>query len=701
MKNKNGNWSRKALMWSVLLVIVIFVSGLAGKIFPASGTADPETYCPMGGLQALTTYFVRGSLPCSMSTLQIVMGIVLAAAVILFSKLFCGYLCPVGTVQDLMARLRRRIGLKALSIRNGSAADRILRIVKYVLLFWIFYMTATASELFCKNLDPYYAVATGFKGEITLWMSVVTVVLVVVAGFFIDNFWCKYVCPLGAVSNSLKFWEGMAVTFGIYLLANVLGAGLNWAHLLGALCLVGYILEIFIRRPQLQLLHVVRDEKACNGCGLCEKACPWHIKLSEFDGRVTCVDCTLCGECVAACNRDALQVGINKKVKGGFWNHIPAILAVFLTGLAMWLGTRPSFEIPTINETWGIEMMGKDSTLVQLVDPSTLETMEVTGLKSVKCFGSSTAFKNKLMGIKGVHGVKTYVVHHRALITYDPAKTSPDAIQEEIFVPVRVKTDKHPELVATDSIKVYTIRTENMFDRMDFTYLGLQMRNTDLPIYGLESEFACPLIVRVFTAPDAEISADDLREIVERKELVTHNPTTGEVIKSIPVDFEFVKMEDEISYVTVEEFVKTMFNGFESDVFNGRYTDAGGKEYVQKRDITYAGEPQFIYEIADSNFEKPVFKRANAFQFLSNHISKEEGIIEMGVRINSELVPAIQIRFAAPMTADKLWNLITEDPWTITYSREDVREQPAKIKFKDEEGNPVCTPVVKPYVAAE
>ena len=39
--------------------------------------------------------------------------------------------------------------------------------------------------------------------------------------------------------------------------------------------------------------------------------------------------------------------------------------------------------------------------------------------KSVKCFGSSTAFKNKLMGIKGVHGVKTYVVHHRALITYD------------------------------------------------------------------------------------------------------------------------------------------------------------------------------------------------------------------------------------------------------------------------------------------
>ena len=72
-------------------------------------------------------------------------------------------------------------------------------------------MTVTSSELFCKNLDPYYAVATGFKGEITLWMSLVTVGIVVLLGLVIDRFWCKYVCPLGAVSNTFKFWAWLLV----------------------------------------------------------------------------------------------------------------------------------------------------------------------------------------------------------------------------------------------------------------------------------------------------------------------------------------------------------------------------------------------------------------------------------------------------------------------------------------------------------
>ena len=204
MSKKNGsNWPKYLLQWGTLAAIVFFLTGLAAKVFTKLPPSDPETYCPMGGLQAYVTYLVRGSLPCSMSSLQILMGIALAAAVILFSKLFCAYLCPVGTVEDLLMKLRKALKIKGISIRHGSVVDAILRIVKYALLFWIFYMTATASELFCKNLDPYYAVATGFKGEITLWMSIVTVSLVVLCGLFINRFWCKYICPLGAASNTL------------------------------------------------------------------------------------------------------------------------------------------------------------------------------------------------------------------------------------------------------------------------------------------------------------------------------------------------------------------------------------------------------------------------------------------------------------------------------------------------------------------
>ena len=157
-----SNWPRYVLQWGTLAAIIFFLSGLAQLLFPKMEPADPEALCPLGGLEALATYGVRGSLPCSMSSLQVMMGIALAAAVILFSKLFCGYLCPVGTLQDLLLKLRNKLKIKAVSIRNGSVADKILRIFKYVLVFWIFYMTATASELFCKNLDPYYAIATGF-----------------------------------------------------------------------------------------------------------------------------------------------------------------------------------------------------------------------------------------------------------------------------------------------------------------------------------------------------------------------------------------------------------------------------------------------------------------------------------------------------------------------------------------------------------
>ena len=90
------NWPKYLLQWGVLIALVVFMTGL----IPSENAADPEKYCPLGGLQALATYLANNSLPCSMSSLQVMMGIALVAAVVLFSKLFCAFICPVGTVQD-------------------------------------------------------------------------------------------------------------------------------------------------------------------------------------------------------------------------------------------------------------------------------------------------------------------------------------------------------------------------------------------------------------------------------------------------------------------------------------------------------------------------------------------------------------------------------------------------------------------------
>ncbi|MBP9545007.1 MAG: 4Fe-4S binding protein, partial [Alistipes sp.] len=193
MKRK-PNYLKHLLQWGVLAAIVGTV--LWAKF--SDKPVDVEAYCPFGGLQAFGTYLVNNSLACSMSMLQIMMGLVLAVGVILFSKLFCGYLCPLGTVGEWMGRAGKKLHLQV-DVPSGSVVDKLLRVVKYVLLFTILYFTLSSSELFCKKLDPFYAVATGFKGEIVLWMSLTSLTLLLLGGFVVKMFWCKYICPLGAV----------------------------------------------------------------------------------------------------------------------------------------------------------------------------------------------------------------------------------------------------------------------------------------------------------------------------------------------------------------------------------------------------------------------------------------------------------------------------------------------------------------------
>lgn len=669
MANKStikGNWPKYVLQWGVLAALIFFLSGLAGKIFTDMTPADPETYCPMGGLEAFTTYLSRGSLPCSMSSLQIVLGLALAAAVILFSKLFCAYLCPVGSVEDLLKKLRSAIGMKACNITAGSVCDKILRIVKYGLLFWIFYMTATASELFCKNLDPYYAVATGFKGEITLWMSIVTVAIVLVGGFFIDRFWCKYICPLGAASNSFKFWLPLAVLALVYWALGALGVNMPWWVLLAAFCLAGYLLEIFHSKPKFQVLHVVRDEECCGKtCLSCRKACPYNIDVPSCGSMVRSVDCTLCGECVAACPKKALTIGAcpsEAKKPSCLRKLIPAILTVIIAVAAFIIGGK--FELPTIDESWNLDQAEK------------IETLKIEGLKTVKCYGSSMAFKAKMEKVRGVFGVKTYVGSHTVVLKYDPTKTTPEKLQEQVFEPSTFRIWS-PDPKKLSELKRVTIRTEKMTSKLDLNYLGLQMRTTGKSVFGLESEYDCPLIVHVYMAPDENLDEAWFKEIVNKKEL--EMPIHGGGTKVTPVDFEFVRMEKGESRIGIKEYLEKMFDPFTAE-YSGKYPSADTLAIIKRVEV-YKDKPQFIYEVSDQNYEKPIIKRV--LPYLSNHLSKEEGVIGMYLKLNDELVPSIQIRYAEPMTADRIWELMNMDTWTITYKEDDVRQEAAKMKFEN------------------
>ena len=663
-KNCSSNWPKYVLQWGTLAALIFFLSGLAAKIFTKIEPADPETFCPFGGLQALGTYLANHSLPCSMTTLQIVMGVALAVAVILFSKLFCAYLCPIGTIEDLLTKLRVKLGFRGLDAREGSRSDKVLRIVKYGLLFWIAYMSISSSELFCKNLDPYYAAATGFKGEITLWMSITAIVLVLAGGLFVRRFWCKYVCPLGAVSNALKFWPWILLLCAVWWALGLLGLNISWVWFLGAFCLAGYLLEVIRVSAKCQILRVVVDTDKCSrSCRSCKKSCPYNIDVVSQGEFVTHVDCALCGECVSACPHKALSVSVLNPSKCRRSNFIPAVIAVVLAVSAYFVGNR--FELPTIDVTWDVE------------EGMPLKTMKVENLRSVKCYGSSMAFKARMQKVRGVHGVKTFVKSHSVVLKYDPSKTNEEKITQEIFVPSHFRVWS-PDPAKLSELKIVTIRTEKMYDKLDLNYLGLQFRQTGRSIFGVESEYNCPLIVHVYMSPEEELSEEWFREVVNKKEL--EMPVHGGGTKITPVDFEFVRMEKGEGRIGISEYLHNMFDPFTAE-YKGKYPQGDSTAILSRKDV-YAGKPQFAYEIADQSYEKPIIKRG--LPFLSNHLSKEEGVIGTYLCLNDSLVPCIRIRYAAPMTPERIWELMTMDTWTITYKEGDVREESARMKFNHE-----------------
>ena len=392
------------------------------------------------------------------------------------------------------------------------------------------------------------------------------------------------------------------------------------------------------------------------------KKCPYHIDVKAVhNGKLSHVDCTLCGECVAACSTNALNVGLCKPTRSKIWKIVPAVLTVGLIAFGMWAGGK--FELPTIDMKWGMEMVNEDGSVTKLVDEDALQTITVEGLRSVKCYGSSMSFKAKLEKIPGVYGVKTYVKRHSADILYDPAKTDPDKIQETIYVPSKFRVQT-PDHTAVDTLKIVTIRTEGMFDKMDINYLGMQMRLTGKKIYGLETEFACPLIVRVYMDASEDLDEDWFEEIVEKD--VLEMPVHGGGVKEIELNYKFEDYEGETGRISTEQFIRNMFSPFRVQ-WKSRIEAAGDKQ-------------QYVYEIVDKNYEKPIILRN--MPFLSNHLSRHDGVIGVYLDLNKDLQPAIQIRYADPMTEEKLWELMTMETWTITYKADDVREEGAKLSFK-------------------
>jgi NosR/NirI family nitrous oxide reductase transcriptional regulator len=132
-----------------------------------------------------------------MDPLIFILWFAVAAGMLFWNRgVFCGWLCPFGALQELLNRLARAIGIRQLSIPFG--AHQRFGAIKYIIFLVLFglslYDLAFAEK--AAEVEP-------FKTAIILhfwrdWQFALYAVVLLGAGLFINRFFCRYLCPLGA-----------------------------------------------------------------------------------------------------------------------------------------------------------------------------------------------------------------------------------------------------------------------------------------------------------------------------------------------------------------------------------------------------------------------------------------------------------------------------------------------------------------------
>ncbi len=109
---------------------------------------------------------------------------------------FCGWLCPFGTLQELTNQVARRLGIKQIEIPFGL--HERLWMIKYVAFVGILALSLRSilTAFQAAEIEPFKtAITMKFLRE---WPFVLYAGALLLAGLFVERFYCRYLCPLGA-----------------------------------------------------------------------------------------------------------------------------------------------------------------------------------------------------------------------------------------------------------------------------------------------------------------------------------------------------------------------------------------------------------------------------------------------------------------------------------------------------------------------
>ncbi|NWF90024.1 MAG: 4Fe-4S binding protein [Ignavibacteriaceae bacterium] len=625
---------------SFQLIILALIGYVAVRpLFDANYLADFESYCPFGGLASLGSKLNQGTMSCNMSEVQVVLGIGLLVGVIVVGKLFCSYVCPIGSITEWLGKIGEKLKIR---FEIPNKIDRPLRALKYLILFAALYFTMTSSELFCKEFDPYFASVNLFSNsDLVLYLAIPAFVITILGAIFFRLFWCKYLCPLGALSNIFLNVIAAGGVIILFIILNALGAEISYVYLVAALVLVGLVTELgFMRSFLMPAPKIVRNETTCTDCGFCDQKCPQGIQISAY-AKVNHVDCNLCTDCVYHCPvKNSLSISEKKTFK--YLSPVAVVVFIIIS-----LGAASDFEFTTISEKWD--------------DFDKVENMAVyeqTGIKNVKCYGSAMSLKNNLVNVAGIHGIDAYAKSHTVKIYYDPKEISEKKVKAAIFTPIKMEIKKIKD-DKLDSLAVWEAGVYGLFDLIDFNNLFYTLRENK-GVYGFETHFGEPVITNVFYDPSVT-NADKIKKQIEMDEITVKKPKATE---KIDLNFKVDGNGTNKGYINIDDYKQKIFR-----TYDRKFNDY--KKYdLEKLSV-------FVFPMPEAGI--PSLRRY--FGSLTSHLSADNGIVRLSTRYIDE--PKAFLYFDPAQTnIEKIKEALTKKTLTVFTSETQTKdlENPFNIK---------------------
>ena len=150
-------------------VLLVVIANTVGERW----AANLHTICPFGGVVNLYTYLSGGGYVAKLHSAVFIMLLALLIGLVLTGKSFCGWICPLGSVQQGLGWVGQRLWPRAYN-KVPRWLERILHYLKWAVLAWVLVQTARSGSLIFQDWDPYYNLYRIWTDEIAVSGYVVT-----------------------------------------------------------------------------------------------------------------------------------------------------------------------------------------------------------------------------------------------------------------------------------------------------------------------------------------------------------------------------------------------------------------------------------------------------------------------------------------------------------------------------------------------